>query len=94
MTTDESINLIKAISPIVAAIASVMSVFLGRTIHKLVNSAMTAVKTDLALANERITALQTLVSALSTQPPTGERRALNVPAELMVPPATAPTVAK
>jgi xanthosine utilization system XapX-like protein len=86
MTFSDVSEVLKASAPIVAAITGVITVYLGRTIHTLVNSAMTAVKADLALANARIVALQTIVKDL---------QATNlIPPPLMIPPPIPPTVAK
>lgn len=88
MTALDLVELVKAVSPIIAAITGVIAVYLGRTIHTLVNSAMTAVKADLALANQRITDLQALVTAISA------KRSTIIPPEMMVPPPSPPTVAE
>lgn len=89
MTISELSELVTSFAPIVAAITGVITVYLGRTIHRLVNSAMTAVKADLAIANQRISALQDLVAALTVN-----KHGVSVPAEMMVPPPLPPTVAK
>lgn len=90
MNIPDLTGLVKELAPIVAAIASVATVYLGRTIHALVNSAMAAVKEDLRLANERIGQLQTIVTALVEKHP----ESVSVPSVLMIPPAYPPTIAK
>lgn len=85
-------ELVVAFAPIVAAVTGVITVTLGRTIHGLVNSALAAVKEDLRLANERIEALQAWVILVSERPKGAPR--LAIPARLMQPPSTPPTVAK
>lgn len=68
----------------------------GSKIHVLVNSNMTAVKTDLVLANNRIEKLQLLVAELTERADAATKAALAVQAsanqpELMVPiPPTTP----
>lgn len=88
MSVQDSVAVLQALAPIVAAVAGIITVYFSRTIHALVNSAMTAVKADLQLANNRIADLQSLVIVLSKE------RKVEVTGELMIPPPVPPTVAK
>lgn len=90
MNIPDLTSLVRELAPIVAAIASVITVYIGQTIHTLVNSAMAAVKEDLRLANERIAKLQNVVSTLIEKHP----ESVVVPPVLMIPPAYPPTIAK
>jgi len=57
------IEFINAASPIVAALAAVWAVKLGRTIHSLVNSNLHKVQSDLAVATARIGVLEAYIVA-------------------------------
>lgn len=67
------IALITTVPPTLAALSAVflgvLNYLQGSKIHVLVNSNMTAVKTDLAVANQRIEEMQELVAALTKAKP-------------------------
>ena len=55
---DYVLELLRVLTPIIGAICAMWAVKLGRTIHTLVNSNLTKVQTDLAVALARIEKLE------------------------------------
>jgi hypothetical protein len=83
------IALITAFPALVGACIGLVNHSQGAKIHVLVNSNMTAVKTDLALATERIQKLQALVESLTaaskTAPPVVNNLLLPIPVTIPTP---------
>lgn len=72
MTDPVYIALIAAVPPTLVAlgafIVGIINSIKANKIHVLVNSNLSAVKTDLAIANERIVGLQALLTTTPTTP--------------------------
>ena len=69
------------VASIVAVAIALMNNRQGEKIHVLVNSNMTAVKSELARANERIEGLQTLVSTMTEQKSDDDKQIVNMQGE-------------
>jgi hypothetical protein len=78
-------SIMPTMAALIAAIVGIFNHIQGNKIHVLVNSNMTAVKTDLALANDRIAELQKLVSSLTNRTESASVEKLMTPIPSTVP---------